>query len=243
MTRRNNPTRPSEMTLRRRPTATPPGARIRRVRGAARRAALRRVQDQGRAACRPISSMPACSTTAPSWAAWRNSMHAAWSTSGVAFDMLFGPAYKGITLAAARGHRAGAARPQRALCLQPQGSQGPRRRRHAGRRAGRRARADRRRRDLGRHLGARVDRDDHAPPAATPLRRGDRARPPGKARDRRRPRRARGVRCSTSRSSWACRSSSIATLDDLLQYLQRHQRSRAGVARGRVAAYRERYGV
>ena len=41
-----------------------------------------------------------CSTTAPSSAEWRNSMRALLA-SGVEFDMLFGPAYKGITLAAA----------------------------------------------------------------------------------------------------------------------------------------------
>ena len=43
--------------------------------------------------------------------------------SGIGFDMLFGPAYKGITLAAAVGGRAGTARPQRALRLQPQGGE------------------------------------------------------------------------------------------------------------------------
>ena len=59
--------------------------------------------------------------------------------SGCAFDMLFGPAYKGITLAAACAIELARPGPQRALRLQPQGSQGPRRRRHAGRRAGARA--------------------------------------------------------------------------------------------------------
>jgi orotate phosphoribosyltransferase len=58
--------------------------------------------------------------------------------SGIEFDMLFGPAYKGIPLAAAVAIEL-ARGPQRALRLQPQGSQGPRRRRHAGRRAGARA--------------------------------------------------------------------------------------------------------
>ena len=50
--------------------------------------------------------------------------------SGLAFDMLFGPAYKGITLAAAAAIELARLRPQRALRLQPQGSQGPRRGRH-----------------------------------------------------------------------------------------------------------------
>ena len=54
--------------------------------------------------------------------------------SGLEFDMLFGPAYKGITLAAAVAIELGAARPQRAVRLQPQGSQRSRRRRHRGRR-------------------------------------------------------------------------------------------------------------
>jgi orotate phosphoribosyltransferase len=59
--------------------------------------------------------------------------------SGLQFDMLFGPAYKGIHAGGRGGDRAGAAGPQRAVRLQPQGGQGPRRRRHAGRRAGARA--------------------------------------------------------------------------------------------------------
>ena len=44
-------------------------------------------------------------------------------TTGLQFDMIFGPAYKGIPLAAALSIE---------LCLQPQRSQRPRRRRHAG---------------------------------------------------------------------------------------------------------------
>ena len=55
---------------------------------------------------------------------------AALAASDLKFDMLFGPAYKGIPLvtitAAALAERA---RPQPAVCLQPQGGQGPRRRR------------------------------------------------------------------------------------------------------------------
>ena len=45
--------------------------------------------------------MPACSTTAPSSAASREFYARRLLASGLAFDMLFGPAYKGITLAAA----------------------------------------------------------------------------------------------------------------------------------------------
>ena len=47
--------------------------------------------------------------------------------SGLAFDMLFGPAYKGITLAAAIAIELARLRPQRAVRLQPQGSKGSRR--------------------------------------------------------------------------------------------------------------------
>jgi orotate phosphoribosyltransferase len=56
------------------------------------------------------------------------------SPRGLRFDMLFGPAYKGIP-GGRGGGGTGAPGPQRALCLQPQGGQGPRRRRHPGRRA------------------------------------------------------------------------------------------------------------
>jgi orotate phosphoribosyltransferase len=45
--------------------------------------------------------------------------------SGIAFDMIFGPAYKGIPLATAR--------PECALRFQPKGSEGPRRGRASGR--------------------------------------------------------------------------------------------------------------
>ena len=45
--------------------------------------------------------------------------------SGLQFDMLFGPAYKGITLAAAVAIGLAKEGRQRALCLQPQGGQGP----------------------------------------------------------------------------------------------------------------------
>ena len=65
--------------------------------------------------------------------------------SGLAVDMLFGPAYKGIALAAATAIALAEPTPARpAMGVQPQGSQGPWRRRHAGRRATDWARADRR---------------------------------------------------------------------------------------------------
>ena len=84
-----------------------------------------------RGGCRRTSSTPACSTTAPSSVRLGEFYARRLLASGLEFDMLFGPAYKGITLAAAVGGRAGAARPQRALRLQPQGSEGSRRRRHS----------------------------------------------------------------------------------------------------------------
>jgi orotate phosphoribosyltransferase len=77
-------------------------------------------------------------------------------TSGLKFDQLFGPAYKGITLAAATSYctcRNGA---QFAVQFQSQGGEGSRRRRQRHRRAARRSRADRRRRHLGGNVGARV---------------------------------------------------------------------------------------
>ena len=80
--------------------------------------------------------------------------------SGVEFDMLFGPAYKGITLAAAVSVELARLGKNVPYAYNRKESQGPRRGRHAGRRPGAGPRADHRRRDLGRHLGARVDRDD-----------------------------------------------------------------------------------
>ena len=48
-----------------------------------------------------------------------------WCTRGLGFDMLFGPAYKGIALAAATAIAlAASARAQRPVRLQPQGGQG-----------------------------------------------------------------------------------------------------------------------
>ena len=115
------------------------------------------------------------------------------------------------------GDRAGAAGAQRAVRLQPQGSQGPRRGGHAGRRAAGRPRGDRRRRDLGRHLGARVDRADPRPRAhdrsAWPSRWTVRSAPPRAAST------SRARPCSTSWRNWGCTCVAIATLADLLEYL------------------------
>ncbi len=52
--------------------------------------------------------------------------------SEVPFDMLFGPAYKGIPLVAGTAIALAEQGTQRALLLQSQGSQGPRRRRDNG---------------------------------------------------------------------------------------------------------------
>ena len=77
----------------------------------------------------PTSSTPGCSATASRSRRARPLLcrgHRAGAASR--FDMLFGPAYKGIPLATATADRAGRrARPQRAVRLQPQGGQGARR--------------------------------------------------------------------------------------------------------------------
>ena len=129
-------------------------------------------------ACRLISSMPACSTTARRSGGSPNSTPKPFSPPASRFDMLFGPAYKGIPLVAGGGHRAGRTRAQRAL--QPSTARKPRTTARAAhdRRAARRPGADHRRRDLRRHLGARIGR--HHPRARrAALRRGHRARPHG----------------------------------------------------------------
>jgi hypothetical protein len=202
-----------------------------------RRAALRRVQDQGRAAvalllqrrpvrrrrqarrargilCTPPAGQRVCRSTCCSARPTRASRWPPrWRSSW----------------------RGG---PQRALRLQPQGSQGPRRRRHAGRRAGARARAHRRRRDLGRHLGARVDRPDPAA-GATPcgvaiaLDRQERAVEDGAT-----PMVGGAVR----HAALGLPVAAVATLDDLLQYLARPD-PRCRPVPAAVQAYRDRYGV
>ncbi len=159
--------------------------------------------------------------------------------SGVAFDMLFGPAYKGITLCRRGGHRAGATRPQRAVRLQPQGGQGARRRRHAGRRAGRRPGADHRRRDHRRRLqarGADLLRASGAEPVAVAIALDRQERASDDAVDRR-----SGVQFVEQ--SLQLQVVSIATLGDLLAYLARQRDPRLAASFGAVTAYRERYGI
>ena len=161
--------------------------------------------------------------------------------SGLEFDMLFGPAYKGIPLAGRGGDRAGAPGPQRALRLQPQGSQGPWRGRLAGGRAGAGPGADRRRRDVRRHRRARVDRPD--PGRRAPRRTRWRSRWTGR---RRRPR--AGRTCSWSavqyvREKLGLQVCAIAELADLLQYLERHAGDELGQHHAKVLAYRDRYGA
>ena len=139
--------------------------------------------------------------------------------SGIEFDMIFGPAYKGIPLGAAVAVELARLGPQRALCLQPQGSQGPRRGRHAGRRAAQGPGADRRRRDVGRHRGARVDRH-HPAAGATP-------HAVAIALDRQEKATENGVDVDHSavqyvRDQLGLQVCAIATLADLLQYLSAH---------------------
>ena len=109
-------------------------AGFRSVRSRIRRAAIRRIQDQGRAHESRIFSTRDCSTTEPSSLRLAGFYADRLIESGPQFDMVFGPAYKGIPLAPrSRPNSRGAG--ATSVRLQPQGSQGPRRRRHAGRRA------------------------------------------------------------------------------------------------------------
>jgi orotate phosphoribosyltransferase len=127
--------------------------------------ALRRVQDQGRAPValllqrRPVRRRR---QAGPSGGILCTRLLA----SGLQFDMLFGPAYKGITLAAAVAMEL--ARLGR-NCPLPTTARKPRTTARAAPWSARRCRAgaDHRRRDLGRHLGARVHRHDPAA-GATP---------------------------------------------------------------------------
>ena len=76
---------------------------------------------------------------------------------GAEYDVLFGPAYKGIPLAASAGGGDGGARPRRrAVLLQPEGGEGPRRARH-----------DRRRADEGRKSSSSTTSSPPAPPRAS----------------------------------------------------------------------------
>ena len=136
--------------------------------------------------------------------------------SGLAFDMLFGPAYKGITLAAAvaielarLGRNVPFAYNRKEAKDHGEGGtlvgaplRGPG--------------ADRRRRDFGRHLGARVDRHDQG--------RRRHARAVAIALDRQEKSAENGVEQPWSAVQYVTRNSicawsSIATLADLLQYL------------------------
>ena len=131
--------------------------------------------------------------------------------SGIAIDMLFGPAYKGIALAAATAI-ALADRHGRDLpwAYNRKEAKDHGEGRHAGRRAAQGARADRRRRDDRRHRGARIARADPRARRRTG-RRADRARPRRSAgRERSATQESRGVRRS--------RSIAIARLSDLLAY-------------------------
>ena len=81
------------------PRGLPP--RVRGVRDPRRRAALRRVQDQGRPPFAVLLQRGAASATARALGELGGYYARAALASGIGFDMLFGPAYKGITLAAA----------------------------------------------------------------------------------------------------------------------------------------------
>ena len=84
------------------PTCPPPtSARIHRPRAAPAGAALWRVHAEVRAASVPISSTPANSAPAARSPCWAVATRRRSRTAGVEYDMLFGPAYKGIPLAVA----------------------------------------------------------------------------------------------------------------------------------------------
>jgi orotate phosphoribosyltransferase len=166
--------------------------------------------------------------------------------SGIEFDMIFGPAYKGIALAAAvaielarlgrnvpfaynrkeaKDHGEGGT-----LVGAPVARPG----------------ADRRRRDVGRHRGARIHR--HHPGALAPqahavaiaLDRQEKATEVG----------ADGVLRDLEHSAvqyvqreLGLHVCAIARLADLLQYLETHAGDALGEHHERVLAYRQRYGV
>ena len=156
---------------------------------------------------------------------------------GIEFDMLFGPAYKGIPLAAAvamelarLGRNVPFAYNRKEAKDHGEGGtlvgapvRGPG--------------ADRRRRDVGRHRGARIDRD-HPGRRRHAARRGHRAGPPGEGHRERRGR-GRTAPCSMSATSSACRFARLRRLADLLQYLAANQRgARLGAHHAQVLAYR-----
>ena len=146
--------------------------------------------------------------------------------SGIAFDHLFGPAYKGITLAAAT-----------AIALAEKGHNLPfsyNRKEAKDHGEGgvvvgaplARPRGDRRRRDHRRRGEARVDRDDPRSRARSAVGGADRAGPQGARAGRER------RRCRSCRRSSASRSCAIATLDDVMAFVARRRRSSGRTRRG-----------
>jgi orotate phosphoribosyltransferase len=71
-----------------------------------------------------ISSTPGCSTRAARWRGSGAPTRTLRSARGIAFDMLFGPAYKGIALAAATAIALAETRP--AMCRSPSTARKPR---------------------------------------------------------------------------------------------------------------------
>ncbi|CAA9400378.1 MAG: Orotate phosphoribosyltransferase, partial [uncultured Ramlibacter sp.] len=136
-----------------------PGAGLRAVRRGGRRAALRRIQDQGG---------PPVALLLQRGAVRRRRQARPAGAILCKADHRFGHRVRPAVRSGLQGHpagrggrhRAGPRRPQRAVCVQPQGNQGPRRRRQPGRRTGERPCAGHRRRDVRRHRRARVDRAD-----------------------------------------------------------------------------------
>jgi orotate phosphoribosyltransferase len=218
---------------------TPAGAGVRPLRGAA--GVLRFGEFKTKAGrLSPYFFNAGCSTTAPSWA-----------PGGILCTPPAGqrprvrhavrPGLQGHHAGRGGGGRTGPAGAQRALCLQPQGSQGPRRRRHPGRRAG-----------AGRVLvvddvisaGTSVresiamitGRRRHA------LRRGHRARPPGKGHRRRAGRPySRGAVRHASSCNWACGDRGCHAGRPAAVSWRQTRRCRP--VHAAVQAYRDRYGV
>ena len=160
--------------------------------------------------------------------------------SGLEFDMLFGPAYKGITLAAAVAMDFGRRGRARALRLQPQGSKRSRRGRHRRRRASARPCRHRRRRDHRRRLQARVGRVD-SPRAAEPvavliaLDRMERGGAGDNLSDR--------SAVEDFERDYAIPVIPVATVADLLAFLTSNADPALAAHADAIADYRRRYGV
>ena len=131
--------------------------------------------------------------------------------AGSAFDMLFGPAYKGIPLAASVAIALAAAGRNVPYSFNRKEAKDHGEGGRTDRRAARRAGADRRRRDFRRHLGARIGRADPRR-GRDALRRGHRARPAGA-------RHAASVGGAGSARDLGLPVIAIADLDDLVQFL------------------------